>query len=220
MPIRSRPPTAISFCRRTGTSRCITSASCPAGLPAPRSVRPDAASTSRRSIPTSGRRNAHGYGRPSPGDIPLGGPMPLVQQTLWGDYDGDRKADLTVFRPSTGDWVSLRSLNGMTDYTLRTWGLSSDVPVGRDYDGDGKTDFAIFRPSAGKWLILLSTYSNTAYGEYNWGLSTDVPVPADYNGDGKADIAVYRPSNGTWYVRGLFNRSWGLAGDIPVLRNP
>jgi hypothetical protein len=23
-----------------------------------------------------------------------------------------------------------------------------------------------------------------------------------------------------WYVRGLFNRSWGLSGDIGVLKNP
>ena len=45
-------------------------------------------------------------------------------------------------------------------------------------------------------------------------------MPADYDGDGKADVAVFRPSTGMWYVRGLFNRSWGLSGDIPALKNP
>jgi hypothetical protein len=45
-------------------------------------------------------------------------------------------------------------------------------------------------------------------------------VPADYDGDGRADVAVFRPSTGMWYVRGIFNRSWGLAGDIPALKTP
>ena len=124
------------------------------------------------------------------GDIPLNRAMPPVQ-TPFGDYDGDRKADLTVFRPSTGDWVSLRSLSGMADYTLRTFGLSGDVPVGRDYDGDGKIDFAVYRPSLGRWFVLQSSTNYSAYVMQDWGLSSDTPVPADYDGDGKADFAVY-----------------------------
>jgi hypothetical protein len=51
-------------------------------------------------------------------------------------------------------------------------------------------------------------------------LSGDALVPADYDGDGRAEAAVFRPSTGMWYVRGLFNRSWGLSGDIPALKNP
>jgi len=121
----------------------------------------------------------------APGDIPLGRPLPPVR-TQWGDYDGDRKADLTVFRPSTGDWVSLRTVNGMTDYTIRSWGLSSDVPAGRDYDGDGKIDPTVFRPSTGRWFVLLSSTDYSSYVFQDWGLSSDTPVPADYDGDGKA----------------------------------
>ena len=37
------------------------------------------------------------------GDIPLGRVLPPVQ-VRFGDYDGDRKADLSVYRPSTGGW--------------------------------------------------------------------------------------------------------------------
>jgi hypothetical protein len=45
-------------------------------------------------------------------------------------------------------------------------------------------------------------------------------VPADFDGDGKAEVAVFRPSTGFWYVRGQFNRSWGLAGDKSGIKIP
>ncbi|MEP6918879.1 MAG: hypothetical protein ABJC89_24780 [Acidobacteriota bacterium] len=45
-------------------------------------------------------------------------------------------------------------------------------------------------------------------------------MPADFDGDGKADIAVFRPSTGIWYVRGLFNRNWGQAGDQAAIKIP
>ena len=156
----------------------------------------------------------------APGDIPLGRALPPVQ-TPWGTYDGDRKADLTVYRPSTGDWISLRSLSGMADYTVRTWGLSSDVPVGRDYDGDGKIDPTVYRPSLGRWLVLQSSTNYTTYASQDFGLSSDTPVPADYDGDGKADFAVYRPSLGRWLILLSSNSStvqydWGVSTDIVV----
>ena len=71
------------------------------------------------------------------------------------DYDGDGKADVTVFDPSTGKWSILKS---STDAALAIkLGASGDLPVPGDYDGDGMTDIAAYRPATGEWSILLSS---------------------------------------------------------------
>ncbi len=118
------------------------------------------------------------------------------------DYDGDRKADLTVFRPSTRTFNILTSTSNYTAITTKSLGLPGDVPIGSaDYDGDGKSDMTVFRPSNGTWNILTSSSGFTGSIVKTLGLSSDIPVSgADYDGDGTADLVVFRPSDGTWNI--------------------
>jgi uncharacterized delta-60 repeat protein len=141
---------------------------------------------------------------------------PTVMSKREGDFDGDGKTDIAIYRPSTGTWWIQQSGGNVTS---TAFGISTDIPVPGDYDGDGKTDIAIFRPSSGAWYVLRS--SDNTFTAQSWGINTDIPVPGDYDGDGKADIAIYRPSSGTWYVLKSSDNtftatSWGTSTDIPV----
>ena len=130
------------------------------------------------------------------------------------DFDGDRKSDISVFRPSNGSWYINQSQNG---FTGAQFGVSTDKIVPADYDGDGKTDLAVYR--SGTWYI---NRSSAGFTGVSFGASDDVPQPADFDGDGKADLALWRPSNGTWYVYNLVTNSFiaaqfGAATDKPVV---
>lgn len=139
--------------------------------------------------------------------------QPLALQSTFADFDGDGRADISVFRPTDGVWYLNQSTNG---FSATQFGLSTDKITPADFDGDGKTDIAVFRDGVWYWL----NSSNSGFNAIQFGLSDDVPVPADFTGDGRAELAVYR--DGSWYTLNLQNNQsnavqFGISNDKPVI---
>jgi hypothetical protein len=158
----------------------------------------------------------------------IGGDKPAV-----GDYDGDRKADVSVIRNSGGSAIhyQLRSTEG---FRAVSFGLFADKFAPGDYDGDNKTDICMVRANGSvfDWYILRSS-DNVIFGSQVLGgfgnATTDYIVQGDYDGDNRTDMAVWRTSvtdNGVFYVLSsaspLLATKWGstsgvlTAPDYPV----
>jgi hypothetical protein len=136
-----------------------------------------------------------------------------------GDYDGDNKADVAVFRcpgalePDGQCYFFYRGTNnnpgGQITYVPWGFGVDGDFfPYVGDFDGDQKNDFCLQRsnpsiPANGQFILLKS--SNLTAEFIDWGFSSDFIIPGDYDGDGKSDFCVRRsntPSPGvrTFYI--------------------
>lgn len=143
--------------------------------------------------------------------------------TVVGDYDGDGKTDVAVYRngAAAGEQSyfyyrgSMNNPNGNVTYI--PWGIQSDRPYVGDFDGDGRTDVAVQRNvNSLSTHYILQSADNSLRVAY-MGLNTDTITPGDYNGDGKTDVALLRNENGgrTWYVTTDFGASynptaWGI----------
>lgn len=141
-----------------------------------------------------------------------------------GDYDGDGRFDIAVFRnevDGTGTFFILQSSTN----TVRAvrFGLGSDLVIPGDYDGDGRTDVAVVRQGNPFQFFILRSSDNTILG-VSFGEKPQIPVPGDYDGDGRTDIAVFDPRNGFFFILQsstgtVRSQQFGQNGDVPLARS-
>jgi hypothetical protein len=180
-------------------------------------------------------------------DGPTGGDTTTVafgasaDQPVAGDWNGDGKDEVGVWRPSTRQFMLDANGNGRWDAAAggdtlsAAFGVSTDRPVIGDWDGDGKDEVGVWRPSTRRFMLDTNgngSWDGTAALDTltgAFGASTDRPVIGDWNGDGKDDVGVGRPSDGKFRLDANGTGLWegpaggdvttgafGVATDIPV----
>jgi uncharacterized delta-60 repeat protein len=158
----------------------------------------------------------------------LGDSAPTSVRTPF-DFDGDGRADISLFRPDPDENNNYWYLRQSSDGGLKTfeWGVQTDKIAPADYDGDGKTDFAVWRENAIGNMAVFYIYNSAdnSIRIEQFGLTGDKLTVGDWDGDGKADLAVYRGgAQSVFYYRGSLNNPsgittyvpWGIAEDKPA----
>ncbi len=146
-----------------------------------------------------------------------------------GDFDGDGKDDVAVYRPGIApdSYFYILNSNGFT-LTKTSLGTTGDDPsVVGDYDGDGKDDVAVYRGGAAPgdqsfWYYRTSTSGPVFY--IPWGQNGDFPNPGDFDGNGSNDFSVQRNAGGgnavfwTMLSTGAVSvfGPWGTPNDVIV----
>jgi hypothetical protein len=144
---------------------------------------------------------------------------------LVGDWDGDGRESIGVFRPSAARFYLRNALSsGPHDFDV-LFGLPGDMPIVGDWDGDGIDTPGVFRPTARRFYLTnqMCGCRATTHIAFAYGLSMDMPVSGDWNADGRDSVGVFRPAAGMFYLRNALSSGpieisvrYGLNGDRPL----
>jgi hypothetical protein len=142
-----------------------------------------------------------------------------------GDFNGDGRDDLGLYRPASASWHFDFNQDGVTDIDRYDppWGQADDLPFAGDFDGDGHDDLGLFHPADGSWVFDFDLNGTTDWFNYGWGAPGDMPLVGDINGDGRDDVGLFLYQDNRWEFD--FNldgvpdnhrsAQWGERGDLP-----
>jgi hypothetical protein len=163
-------------------------------------------------------------------------------QPVAGDWDGDGRTDLGVFRDGTFILGVVKtsaicprcfSLTTIEELDPISFGQAGDRPIAGDWNGDGIDDIGVYRQSNSTFLLRVpetslvspchgcppETVTRFTTDTHQFGTVGDLPVTGDWEGDGKDTVGVFH--NGVFLVTSDFSEAngsstFGFIGDLPV----
>jgi hypothetical protein len=149
--------------------------------------------------------------------------VPIGNQCMSGDFNGDGKTDIACYTGAAGNWAI--QLSTGTGWSSFTWsgGNNPGTSVGDrcmsgDFNRDGRTDITCYTGASGNWATQMSTGSGWTLATWAGGVGPGIPVgnqcmSGDFNGDGRTDIACYGGSGSNWAISMAVgdNPGWMLA---------
>ena len=144
-----------------------------------------------------------------PGDLPIA-----------GDWNGDGKDEVGVFRPGATGTFLLRLQQGQ--FITFGFGTTGDLPVAGDWNGDGIDTPGVFRPGDSGTFLLTNTFANDVDFNFTFGSSDSLPVAGDWLATGRDGVGIFAPSFPVFILaqelfgKGGFVVNHGQPGDLPV----
>jgi hypothetical protein len=162
-------------------------------------------------------------------------------QPVAGDWDGDGRTDLGVYRNGTFIRGVLKTFVVACPQCITVtiaveldplrFGQAGDQPIAGDWDGDGIDDVGVYRPSTSEFVLRVSQTSTPPHClictpvttittvTQQFGSLGDLPVTGDWDGDGKDNIGVFHQGVFLETIDGFeANGSsiFGFVGDLPL----
>lgn len=134
-----------------------------------------------------------------------------------GDWTGDGKADLGIFRRKyAGRFLLDRSAAGAKGLKV-AFGSGTDDPLVGDWNGDGRPDLGYRRPGTKTFVLRAKDGSTSAM---TYGFAGDRGLAGDWDGNGRDEVGVFRPARALFLLRRPDGTSTkvtlGTAGSLPL----
>lgn len=144
-----------------------------------------------------------------PGDLPVA-----------GDWDGDGKDEVGVFRPRVNGRFFLRQPNGTA--IAFNFGTLGDLPVAGDWNRDGIETVGVYRPDDVGAFLLTNSFTGGVDIQFNIGGSDALPMAGDWFGSGRDGVGLFVPGSSLMvllpelFSKPSFFFTFGQSGDLPV----